>query len=122
MSSLFALDPDEEPEPEVDLTAFLERQRAATSEDPSIPGTSSKSPPLQQDTGALGPEEGDGIDHELEQMMRAASLDGARKNYKTANSRKNNKQVLEWDDEMEKMQREKTAAEALRGMRHIPRH
>ena len=54
------------------------------------------------------------VDHELEETMIAARS-GASGSVAAAQSRKNKKQVLEWDQQMEDMQREKKAAEAMRG-------
>lgn len=57
--------------------------------------------------------EGEEVDTDLELLMSTAHLgfnSGAR-----AVDRKNKKGVLEWDEGMEAMQREKLAAEAMRG-------
>lgn len=56
----------------------------------------------------------DAVDHELEDMMNAVHSTVSR-TADVAHSRKNNKQMLEWDEEMEEMQRAKIAAEAMRG-------
>ena len=57
------------------------------------------------------------VDHELEQMMISMQVGGNKKNGQISSlNRKDNKQTLEWDEEMETMQREKNAAEAMRGI------
>jgi hypothetical protein len=57
------------------------------------------------------------VDYELERMMLSVQIGGRKGGAQALPlNRKNNKQVLEWDEEMETMQREKTAAEAMRGM------
>lgn len=120
----FYIDPEDEPEPEVDLSAFLERQRATLDQEQNSIASSST---LSQDLNGrpknilsssssplVGTEtQDDEIDHELEQMMNATHVNS--KTSDAAHSRKNNKQVLEWDQSMEEMQREKKAAEAMRG-------
>lgn len=57
------------------------------------------------------------VDHELEQMMISMQVGGNKKNGQISSlNRKDNKQTLEWGEEMETMQREKNAAEAMRGI------
>lgn len=115
-------DPEEEPESEVDLTSFLERQKAADLNTPIL-GTSSAHTPTSPSSSSLHPskgqdgkdEDGDGIDRDLERLILTTRLASGKQAGKQADERKNNKQVLEWDEEMESMQREKVAAEAMRG-------
>jgi len=125
----YCADPDEEPEPGVDLSAFLEKQRARASADAndlSIIGAASANPPAKGASTSAGvntsydasstQDEGE-VDHELEKMMLSVQIGGRKGGAQALPfDRKNNKQVLEWDEEMEAMQREKTAAEAMRGM------
>ena len=126
----YCTDPDEEPEPGVDLSAFLEKQRTRASADDagdiSIIGAASANHPAKGASTSAGvnvgydassaQDEGE-VDYELERMMFSVQMGGRKGNAQTLSlNRKNNKQVLEWDEEMETMQREKTAAEAMRGM------
>ena len=53
----------------------------------------------------------DDVDHDLAAFMSSTRLGKS----PDSRHRKGNKQVLEWDDDMETMQREKKAAEAMRG-------
>ncbi|TFY59628.1 hypothetical protein EVJ58_g5655 [Rhodofomes roseus] len=76
-------------EPEVDLSAFLERQRLS-------PQESSAPPP---------PEEDPEIDTSVVNMLPGRQ--GA-----TAQSKKGKVQQVEWDDSLEELSREKAAAEA----------
>ncbi|KAI0742625.1 hypothetical protein C8Q80DRAFT_1273254 [Daedaleopsis nitida] len=80
-------------EPEVDLSAFLERQRLS-------PQPSSAPPP---------PDEDDDIDHSLAHIGRNALHD--------AHSKKGRVQNIEWDAALEEMSREKAAAEATRDLK-----
>ncbi len=75
-------------EPEVDLSAFLDRQRLS-------PGSSSTPPP---------PDEEDDIDTTVAHIGKAQT-----------HSKKGRLQQIEWDEELENMSREKAAAEATRG-------
>lgn len=75
-------------EPEVDLSAFLERQRLS-------PRPSSAPPP---------PDEVDDIDATVAHIGKAQT-----------HSKKGRVQQIEWDEELENMSREKAAAEATRG-------
>lgn len=79
--------------PEVDLAAFLERQRL-----------SDLAPPL---SGAPDAREDDEIDHSLAHItsQRQPALQ----------SKKGRVQTIEWDESLEQMSREKAAAEANRG-------
>ena len=82
-------------EPEVDLSAFLERQRLS-------PGPSSAPPP---------PDEVEEVDANLVQILAQGKP--------AATSKKGRVQTIEWDAELEEMSREKAAAEATRGEIHV---
>jgi len=86
----------EEEEPEVDLSSFLERQRLDDSTPPTL------SPPDGAD-----PE--DDIDHTL--ISRTSRYTTA------APNKKGQIQQIEWDKEMEDLQREKASAEAARDLK-----
>ncbi|KAM5538821.1 hypothetical protein V8D89_007543 [Ganoderma adspersum] len=77
-------------EPEVDLSAFLERQRLS-------PGPSSAPPP---------PDEDDDIDATVAHIGKVQT-----------HSKKGRVQQIEWDEELENMSREKAAAEATRDLK-----
>ena len=77
-------------EPEVDLSAFLERQRLDAAPPPAL------SPP----------DESDGVDATLAHFLPKAH---------GAPSRKGQTHQIEWDAELERLSREKAAAEATRG-------
>lgn len=79
-------------EPEVDLAAFLEKQRI--SEATTFP--------------TFRPEDDDDIDHELDAILSRRQGD--------SKPRKGNLQEIAWDKELEEMKREKDAAEAARGL------
>lgn len=81
-------------EPEVDLSAFLERQRLSDSA-PALSG------------GPDAPEDEDEIDHSL------AHITSQRQS--AFQSKKGRVTTIEWDDSLERMSREKAAAEANRG-------
>jgi len=53
------------------------------------------------------------VDHALAAYMSSSRLGKS----PVSGLRKGNKQVLEWDDDMETMQREKNAAEAMRDLK-----
>lgn len=120
-------DHNDEQEPEVDLSAFLEKQRTRISagdvdELPIIGITPSNHPtdmpgPEGSHTsyGGHNAQDEEEVDRDLERMISSS-----KKNAQMSPlHRKNNKQVVEWDQEMETMQREKRATEAMRG---IPVH
>ncbi|KAF5354507.1 hypothetical protein D9758_012408 [Tetrapyrgos nigripes] len=92
------LDSDGEPivEPEVDLSAFLEKQRL--SEDP---GSSTVAKDVEDDD----------VDHTLSQYS-------SKPVQATAADRKGKVQQVEWDDDLEEMMREKTSADATRDLKH----
>ena len=81
-------------EPEVDLSSFLERQRL--SEAPSL-------------LAPRKPEDEEEIDHTLAHIS-------SRPNASAQTSRKGRVQSIEWNDELDQMNREMAAAEATRGM------
>jgi len=81
-------------EPEVDLSAFLERQRLSDA--------------VQKDGGG-GDEDEDEIDHSL------AHISSQRQ--PTRQPQKGRVQTIEWDDELEQMNREKSVAEANRDLK-----
>ncbi|KAI0078472.1 hypothetical protein K474DRAFT_1674161 [Panus rudis PR-1116 ss-1] len=82
-------------EPEVDLSAFLERQRLSESSGPL-------SSPRQ-------PDEDDDIDHSLEQhTARPQAL---------ANTKKGKVQHIDWDTSLEELSREKANADATRELK-----
>jgi hypothetical protein len=111
----------------VDLSAFLEKQRTRAGIDDAdelhITGEASPNRPTGVRSGSGGANinydgqnEGE-IDYDLERMMRSVQMGGSKKNARILPlHQKNNKQVLPWDQEMEAMQREKRAAEAMRGI------
>jgi len=84
-------------EPEVDLSAFLERQRL---EDP--PGLSLASPALGDDD--------DDVDHSLAHITSNS--------HREHQSRKGKIQHIEWDDSLEEMQHDKNVAQAQSGPCH----
>lgn len=79
-------------EPEVDLSSFLERQRLS-------PGPSVVAAPPAHDE--------DEVDPSLAHMVVGRSAD--------ANTKKGKMQEVQWDDSLERMSREKAAADAARG-------
>ncbi|KAJ7444986.1 hypothetical protein B0H11DRAFT_2088081 [Mycena galericulata] len=85
-------DGEPEVEPEVDLSAFLERQRISDAAGPSIPPDSD-------------PAEDDDVDHSLSHI----SSGGA----KVVSSRKGKVEEIEWDEELDALEREKASAEAI---------
>ncbi|KAJ3789091.1 hypothetical protein GGU10DRAFT_392869 [Lentinula aff. detonsa] len=87
------LDSDGEPivEPEVDLSAFLEKQKLTDDPGPSAP------PP---------PEDDDDVDHSLDNLTT-----------RKTNS-KGKAQRIEWDESLEDLLREKAAAEATRELKN----
>lgn len=85
---------EEEVEPEVDLSSFLERQRLSD----SSPGPSSAPPP---------PDEGE-VDESLAHISS--------RSHKQPQSKKGKVQTIEWDESLDEMTREKAAAEAAWGM------
>ncbi|KAI0830088.1 hypothetical protein BC628DRAFT_1336843 [Trametes gibbosa] len=80
-------------EPEVDLSAFLEKQRLS-------PQPSSAPPP---------PDEDDDVDTSLAHISSQPKL--------TTQSKKGCVQQIEWDAELEKLTREKAAADATRDLK-----
>ena len=83
---------EEEPEPEVDLSIFLERQRLTD----------------QDDRISYKEEEfDDGIDHSLSNLPLASSSG--------SKTRKNKTQTIQWDASMDQLKQEKEAAEAVWG-------
>ncbi|KII83806.1 hypothetical protein PLICRDRAFT_442426 [Plicaturopsis crispa FD-325 SS-3] len=87
-------DGEVEQEPEVDLSSFLERQRLS-------PGPSTSPPPLDDDD----------IDTSLAHL--ATRTNPAFK----SESRKGRVTQIEWDEELEKLSREKAAADATRDLK-----
>ena len=87
---------EEAKESEVDLSAFLERQRI------SEPATFSAAPQEDDD------DDDDDIDHDLDHIT------SGREAY--TRPKKGNVQTIIWDKELEEMKREKDAAEAARGV------
>lgn len=85
---------EEEIEPEVDLSSFLERQRLSE----ASAGPSSAPPPL---------EEGE-VDETLAHISSRPNA--------IAPSKKGKVQTIEWDETLDDMTREKAAAEATWGM------
>ncbi|KAJ7150087.1 hypothetical protein C8R43DRAFT_1191949 [Mycena crocata] len=85
------LDSDGEPEvePEVDLAAFLERQRLAEPE--------TSSPANEVD-------DADDVDHSLDHILSGGTA---------STSRKGRVEEIEWDAELDELESEKLAAEAL---------
>ncbi|KAF8580248.1 hypothetical protein K439DRAFT_1662863 [Ramaria rubella] len=94
---------EQEPEPEVDLTIFLAKQRLTDQE--------SRKPYVE-----IGID--DGIDHSLSNFHFTSSS--------APNPRKNKTEIIEWDASMDELKREKNAAEAAwdlksRFRKHQPR-
>jgi hypothetical protein len=81
---------EEEPEPEVDLSAFLARQR------------------LEPDDTIVSKPDDDEVDHTLSHLPSTSN---------TSKSRKNNVHIVEWDASLDELKREKEAAEAVRGLK-----
>ncbi|EGN92604.1 hypothetical protein SERLA73DRAFT_190779 [Serpula lacrymans var. lacrymans S7.3] len=88
-------DGEEIREPEVDLSAFLERQKLSDDSGPST-----VSPPVDDD---------DDIDHSLDHISSHRQP--------VSQSKKGRVQTLEWDEALEEMSREKAAAEATRDLK-----
>lgn len=84
---------EEEPEPEIDLSSFLDRQRIADQEDP----TSSREKEFDDD-----------VDYSLSNLPSASSS--------AIKTRKNKTQTIQWDASMDQLKREKEAAEAVWGL------
>lgn len=84
---------EEEPEPEIDLSAFLAKQQLKDDESPK--------PSLHMDADE------EDIDHALSSLSLSSG---------TAKPRKNNTQTIQWDASMEELKKEKEAAEAVRGI------
>lgn len=84
---------EEEIEPEVDLSAFLERQRLSE----ATPGPSS-APPLEEE--------------EVDETLAHISS----KPQAPTSSKKGKVQTIEWDETLDEMTREKAAAEATWGV------
>ncbi|KAL4077873.1 hypothetical protein J3A83DRAFT_4156216 [Scleroderma citrinum] len=87
-------DGEEIKEPEVDLSAFLERQRI------SEPATFSTAPQEAED---------DDIDHDLDRITSGRQAH--------TRPKKGNVQTIAWDKELEDMKREKDATEAARDLK-----
>jgi hypothetical protein len=87
-------------EPEVDLSNFLERQRLADDTDlPTIPGASKD----------------DNVDEDVDTTLAHISSYRSRLNPQ-ATSKKGKLEQIIWDEEMDRMSRDKKAAEATWGM------
>jgi hypothetical protein len=84
-----------EVEPEVDLSSFLERQRISDAPGPSIQAST---------TDAA---EDDDVDHSLAHISSSG--------IKPTTSRKGKVERIEWDDELDELEREKASAEAIWG-------
>lgn len=82
---------EEVKEPDVDLSAFLERQRLSA----------------QPSSALLHPDEDEDVDHSLAHVTPTTQT--------TAPSKKGKVQQVEWDASLEEMRREKAAAEAKWG-------
>lgn len=93
----------------MDLTTFLERQRREDNDKRTLPGPSNPTHTSTQ----LNLED-DEVDHDLERLMSSVHL--GNNSGAIATNRKNRKEVLQWDEDMEAMQREKLATEAMRGI------
>lgn len=89
---------EEEVEPEVDLSSFLERQRLSE----ASPGPSSAPPPPEE-------EEVDETLAHISSRPQGPAL-----------SKKGKVQTIEWDDTLDEMTREKAAAEATWGVLSPP--
>lgn len=95
ITSRIRLDGEEpEPEPEVDLSAFLEKQRLEQEDKPL-----SAAPPKEDD---------EGVDHSLDQILGGPSRS-------TGQGSKGHVQTIEWTEEMAAMAQEKSQADATRG-------
>jgi hypothetical protein len=88
---------EEEVEPEVDLSSFLERQRLSE----SSPGPSSAPPPS---------DEGE-VDESLAHISS--------RSHGSSQSKKGKVQTIAWDEELDEMIKEKAAAEATWGTFHV---
>ncbi|KAJ6477902.1 hypothetical protein C8R47DRAFT_644518 [Mycena vitilis] len=88
------LDSDGEPEvePEVDLSSFLQRQRISDVAGPSVL-------PTMEST------DDDDVDHSLAHISSGG--------IKPVTSRKGKVEEIEWDDELDELEREKASAEAI---------
>ncbi|KAF9515138.1 hypothetical protein BS47DRAFT_1484705 [Hydnum rufescens UP504] len=108
---------DQESEPEVDLSGFLALQRArpdTENDHLQISPLTSTTPALSRSLKNVGEEASDDdVDHTLAVLMSSSGL------RKSADSevRKGNKRVVEWGEDMETMQRETKAAEAMRDLK-----
>ncbi|KAH7924987.1 hypothetical protein BV22DRAFT_1065699 [Leucogyrophana mollusca] len=87
-------DGEEIREPEVDLSAFLEKQKLSDSVEPQI------APPADDD---------DDIDHTLAHISSRRQA--------PSQSKKGRVQSIEWDEDLDDMSREKAAAEAARDLK-----
>ncbi|KAJ7064753.1 hypothetical protein C8F01DRAFT_774424 [Mycena amicta] len=89
------LDDDGEPivEPEVDISAFLERQRI--------------SDPTSAETLAIPEDDPEDVDHTLAHISSGLSAS------KPSASRKGKVREIEWDEELESLERDKVSAEAI---------
>ncbi|KAK7026800.1 hypothetical protein VNI00_015458 [Paramarasmius palmivorus] len=85
-------------EPEVDLSAFLEKQRLNDDVGPSAPHTK---------------DEDDGVDHSLDYLNEYTSQSKS----DIAASRKGKVQEVQWDNELDEMMREKDSADAARDLK-----
>jgi len=83
-----------EPEPEVDLSSFLARQRLADPEDGIL--------------ATKQPEDDGDVDHTLSGILAGSST--------KVKPRKNNVQTIDWDASLDELKREKESAEAVWGM------
>jgi hypothetical protein len=107
---------DQESEPEFDLSGFLalQRARADTENDHSqISPLASTTPAHSHSLRNVGEEASDDdVDHTLAALMSSSRP----RNGVDSEVRKGNKRVVEWGEDMETMQRETKAAEAMRGV------
>lgn len=114
MSEYFSLaeDPDAEPEPEIDISSFLAKQRAvlAPETNDTTPVTVSTAPStgitLKED------DDDDDVDHTLSHLLSSKMKTSASS---TSKARKGKQQEIEWDSSMEQMAQEKSKADAVRG-------
>ncbi|KAI6116680.1 hypothetical protein EV401DRAFT_40407 [Pisolithus croceorrhizus] len=85
-------DGEEIREPEVDLSAFLEKQKIS-----------------EDTTSSAAPPEDDDIDHDLDHISLGSQA--------RTRSKKGNVQTIAWDGQLEELRREKDAADAARDLK-----
>ncbi|KAG8922795.1 hypothetical protein FRC02_011613 [Tulasnella sp. 418] len=88
---------DVEPEPEVDLSSFIEKQKLSDASSPILSLSSGN-------TKKIGPDiDDDDIDHTLDHLFPSSSK---------SHNNKGKHEVIEWDEEVEAMKQAKEQAEA----------